>query len=128
MKLDDLLTRLGACDLERPAREALDHAARQLADAVRVTLSDRPPGPHDVPWMISGELRDSIGSTMGENEALVGSTSPIAAYQEFGTSTIPPRPFLAPVALDQAGIIARNVATAVKDALATAVGSPVRDA
>ncbi len=52
--------------------------------------------PANEPLLRTGELRNSIEYTVikrGE-EAEIGSNSDIAVYQELGTSTIPPRPFL----------------------------------
>lgn len=48
------------------------------------------------PLLRTGELRDSIHYEVNKSklEVIVGSDSPIAAYQEFGTSRIPPRPFI----------------------------------
>jgi HK97 gp10 family phage protein len=50
------------------------------------------------PLLRSGELRDSITHESSATEAIIGSTSEIMAYQEFGTSTIPPRPVIGPAA------------------------------
>lgn len=56
------------------------------------------------PLLRTGDLRDSIQYEVGAWEAVIGSQSPIAAYQEFGTSRtgwgigIAPRPFLGPAA------------------------------
>ena len=48
------------------------------------------------PLMRTGELYRSIDYTvnMAGLEVIIGSASPIAAYQEFGTDKIPPRPFI----------------------------------
>lgn len=48
------------------------------------------------PLLRSGELRDSISHEATYNEAVIGSISPVMVYQEFGTTTIPPRPVLGP--------------------------------
>ena len=48
----------------------------------------------DTPLLETGALRDSISHEVHEHSAVVGSTSDIARYHEFGTSRIPPRPFL----------------------------------
>lgn len=48
------------------------------------------------PLLRSGKLRDSIGHTVEGLEACIGSDMDIAVYQELGTKTIPPRPFLGP--------------------------------
>lgn len=55
--------------------------------------------PADAPLLRKGELRDSIEKRVEGSEGEVGSTSEIAAYQEFGTEHIPPRPFIGPAAL-----------------------------
>lgn len=46
------------------------------------------------PLLRTGELRDSIGHEVDGRNAVVGSTSDIAVYQELGTARIPPRSFL----------------------------------
>lgn len=65
------------------------------------------------PLLRTGGLRDSIS---GEAESvglgvrgIVGSTSDIAAYQEVGTSTIPPRPFLGPALMLEEPKIAEDL-------------------
>jgi hypothetical protein len=57
--------------------------------------------PENEPLLRTGELRDSIEVSVKGNEAVVGSVSDIAMYQELGTDRgIPPRPFLGPAAFD----------------------------
>lgn len=64
----------------------------------------------DTPLLETGELRDSIVTSVGQNRvssgqfsagfsAMVYSTSPKAVWHELGTRTVPPRPFLLPAAL-----------------------------
>lgn len=53
----------------------------------------------DDPLLRSGEMRDSIVTEHSPKEAVIGSKEKVAAYQEFGTDRIPPRPFLGPAAL-----------------------------
>ncbi len=55
----------------------------------------------DAPLAGSGALRDSIVVEQDGATVTVGSTLDVAAYQEFGTATIPPRPFLGPALLAQ---------------------------
>ena len=50
--------------------------------------------PPDNPLLREGDLRDSIKHSTTRDTAVVGSNSKIAAYQEFGTPTIPPRAFI----------------------------------
>jgi HK97 gp10 family phage protein len=54
--------------------------------------------PSDAPLLREGDLRDSIEHEVVGLEAVVGSKSDIAEYQEFGTDKIPPRPFIGPAA------------------------------
>jgi phage gpG-like protein len=48
----------------------------------------------DSPLLETGKLRDSIGHVVEGNVGYVGTNDPIAPYHEYGTSRIPPRPFL----------------------------------
>jgi hypothetical protein len=50
--------------------------------------------PTPKPLLRTSELRDSIEYTVSGTEGCVGSNSPVAVYQELGTSRIPPRSFL----------------------------------
>ena len=54
--------------------------------------------PANEPLLRTGEMRDSISHeiTIPGEEAIVGSESDIALYQELGTDKVPPRPFLMP--------------------------------
>jgi HK97 gp10 family phage protein len=52
--------------------------------------------PTPKPLLRTGELRDSIEYTVNGNEGWVGSDLDKAAWMEFGTSRVPPRPFLGP--------------------------------
>jgi hypothetical protein len=55
----------------------------------------------DSPLLETGELRDSIHWTVHGNEGSVGSDLDKALWQELGTRSIPPRPFLSGAARDQ---------------------------
>ena len=46
------------------------------------------------PLLRTGELRDSIAHEVRGTSVAIGSDLDIAVYQEMGTATIPPRPFL----------------------------------
>lgn len=48
------------------------------------------------PLLRSGELKNSISHETGGLETVVGSTSPVMEYMEFGTKNMPPRPVLGP--------------------------------
>lgn len=54
----------------------------------------------DDPLMRDGTLiRDSIEHEVHGHEAVIGSKEDVAAYQEFGTERIPPRPFMGPAVI-----------------------------
>lgn len=72
----------------------------------------------DAPLLRDGTLRDSITYEVHQDEAVVGSKSDIAAYQEFGTSAngaphIPPRPFIGPAAVMNEHFIRQELGNAV---------------
>jgi hypothetical protein len=69
------------------------------------------------PLLRSGELRDSIEYTVSGTEGCVGSDSPIAVYQELGTSRIPPRSFLVSSAIASEDRIHRMVGASAVAAL-----------
>jgi phage gpG-like protein len=48
----------------------------------------------DEPLLRTGDLRESIGKEVRQDEATIGSDSEVAVAQELGTSKIPPRSFL----------------------------------
>lgn len=54
--------------------------------------------PANNPLLRSGELRESIDIRVDGNAAIIGSPLHISLYQEVGTETIPPRPYLGPAA------------------------------
>jgi hypothetical protein len=56
--------------------------------------------PEDEPLLRTGEMRDSVQVSARGDQAVVGSDSEIALWQEVGTDTIPPRPFLGPAGYD----------------------------
>jgi phage gpG-like protein len=72
------------------------------ASLSEATLADKEAKGYAIPnpLLRTGELRDSIQYEVGAFEAIIGSTSPIAAFQEFGTNStgwgagIPPRSFI----------------------------------
>jgi HK97 gp10 family phage protein len=48
----------------------------------------------DSPLLETGALRDSIEYSVTDHKASIGSDDPKAEWHEFGTSRIPPRPFI----------------------------------
>lgn len=116
--LAELRERLARVNAEEVLARALAAQAERLAEAVRDGLSQPAgAGGHDRPWVRSGALRDSIESQASGLAASVGSNDPAAAPQEMGTSKLPPRPFLAPVAAAMGESAAATTAEALAAAL-----------
>lgn len=69
--------------------------------------------PENEPELRTGEMRDSIETSVKGNEAVVGSASDIAMYQELGTERMPPRPFLGPAAYEAKHPISEMAARSV---------------
>lgn len=77
--------------------------------------------PSDAPLLRTGDLRDTIQHEIDDHlvdmSAVIGSKSDIAAYQEFGTDKIPPRPFIGPAAFSQKDKIQRILGEAFVEGL-----------
>ncbi|MBV8524322.1 MAG: HK97 gp10 family phage protein [Acetobacteraceae bacterium] len=112
--LADTLNRL---DLAAAQHTVLESAGQRLETAIKQSLSNPPSGDHSTPWIKTGKLRDSIARDADNQTLIVGSTDPVAVFQELGTRTIPPRPFLAPAASS----LAEDLVQEVRIAISTAV-------
>lgn len=98
--------RAGAVAVQDDAKERIGHyqagwdtlAPSTIADKRRQGFTGPLPGGDggDNPLLRTGEMRDSIGCWSSPREFIVGSTSDVMLWQEFGTTTIPPRPVLGP--------------------------------
>ncbi len=107
---------LAQLPFEAVRRDALQRSAAVMAEAVREALSQPPAGSgHEAPWLRSGALRDSIGHEADDCVAVVGSSSPVAMFQEMGTARDRPRPFLAPVAEQGGEEAARFIGAAIAE-------------
>ncbi len=116
--LAEIRARLERLHAEETMAKALAEEAERLAQAVRDGLSTPPgAGEHDKPWARTGALRDSVEAQADGLQATIGSSDPAAAPQEMGTSRIPPRPFLAPVAAANGEDTARAIGAAMADAI-----------
>lgn len=75
--------------------------------------------PND-PLLRTGHLRESIAHRMGETNrartVVIGSPDPIAEYQEYGTRSIPPRPFIGPAMAEAEPESIEKIAAAVRAA------------
>jgi hypothetical protein len=69
------------------------------------------------PLLRTGKLRDSIGHVVEGNVGYVGTNDPVAKYHEYGTSKIPPRPFLAGALAATEGEIPKIFGSAVSAAM-----------
>ena len=124
------------------AEEALSQAARLVQNDAKARIGDYQDGagpfpawenladsteaekerlgyPLDAPLLREGDLRDSIVTERRGLEAVIGSKMAIAAYQEFGTDHIPPRPFLGPAAYERREAIKSIVGKFVISGLVT---------
>jgi len=72
----------------------------------------------DDPLLREGHLRESITHEVGPMEAVIGSDSDIAVYQELGTVKIPPRPFLGPAVIHEEKFIKETLGAATVAAFA----------
>ncbi len=92
-------------------------AWRQLAESTQEDRARKGYTPND-PLLRTGEMRASIKTAVGADSAAVGSNSEIAVYQELGTKTIPPRPFLGPAGFENAEKVAHDIGARVARAVA----------
>lgn len=83
----------------------------ELADATKADRVRQGFSEND-PLLRTGELRDSISHAVGDREAVVGSNSDVAAWQELGTERIPPRSFLGGAALRKLDEVGKALAGA----------------
>jgi hypothetical protein len=121
LKAGQAAAALGRVQVVETMGTALDEAGMRLAEAVRAALAEPPGGSHEHPWQQTGALQSSVGYQRTELSGEVGSNDPAAGPQEFGTATVPPRPFLAPVAAALGESIAQQIAAAVTAAIKHAV-------
>ena len=85
---------------ERTAKDMIGEEIEQWPDLAEATVEEKQRlgysgriSPTD-PLYRTGELRTSIGHAIDGNRVVLGSDDPIAEFHEFGTSRMPPRPFI----------------------------------
>ena len=103
-------------DASGPFQEWAPLKMTTIAERIRLGYT-----PND-PLLRDGTLRSSIVREVHGLEAVIGSKMTIAAYQEFGTSRIPPRPFLGPAAQEKRDEIMRIAGRAVMAGLGFGAG------
>lgn len=121
LSLLDMVTELAAAEvaIHVNARKALERVAVKVENTAKAEFGHYQPetGPFPAwaelaestkeerarlgysendPLLRTGDLRDSIEHEVAELEAVIGTGSDIAEYHEFGTSKMPPRPFMGP--------------------------------
>ncbi|WP_369606283.1 hypothetical protein [Serratia marcescens] len=79
-----------------------------LADGTKADRARRG-FPEDQPLLRSGELRDSIQHEVMGLAAIIGTKSEIGFWQEVGTSTIPPRPFIGPAYVKKVDFLGEEI-------------------
>jgi phage gpG-like protein len=143
MSLAEFILHLGgaAARIEAETHAALERAARLVEAEAKASIGDYQPeagqfaawaqladvtisekeklgyAPPDNPLLREGALRDSIEHVVGDKEAVVGSNSPVAEYQELGTQHIPPRSFLGGAAVRKGSDVAELLGSATVMAL-----------
>jgi phage gpG-like protein len=109
--------------LRREARDMIGEEIPQWADLAPATVQEKQrlgyTGQVSAtdPLLRTGELRNSIDYEVGEHKVTLGSTDPIAPFQEHGTAKIPPRPFIGSTMYrsgkDAGGLVANYIMGAV---------------
>jgi Bacteriophage HK97-gp10, putative tail-component len=118
-----------ACKIiQKKAKAAIGKNDELWPQLAASTISDKAKHgfPTPKPLLRTGELRDSIEYTVHGLEGEVGSNSPIAVFQELGTSRIPPRSFLVSSAIASEDKIHR-MAAATTVAAFSGFGHNARD-
>ena len=116
MKLITIVGLLGA-SLESKLSDALADEASALANAIREELATPVGGPHSHPWLRTGTLHDSVSVSTTASEAVIGSSDPVALYQEQGSDILPPRPTFGPMAALAAPGIAKRLGKIAHEAI-----------
>lgn len=110
--------------IEKDAKGIIGHYQRsdtgpfpeweELASATKSERIRKGFTPND-PLLRTGELRDSIRHEVRGHSVAIGSDLDIAIYQEMGTATIPPRPFLRVAAFRSKKWLGKLYAKTLKD-------------
>jgi HK97 gp10 family phage protein len=121
------------------AERALEHAAATIENKAKEELGNYQPavgpfpawaplaestlaqhkrlGVGESPLLVTGQLYASIEHEARGGEAVIGTKMDIGAYQEFGTTKIPPRPFMGPAALTSQQKVEKIMAASMVNAL-----------
>ena len=116
--LQEAIARLDRLAIPDALASVTAAAAAAVERNVVETLSHPPGSDHETPWLETGSLRDSISYDVQGTEAVIGSGSDVAVYQELGTPSIPPRPFLGSTAAAMAGDLVTMIAASIAHWLA----------
>jgi HK97 gp10 family phage protein len=116
-----LIIERGAKMIQKKAKATIGRSNENWPPLAASTIADKAKHGYKTPAPLlrTGALRDSIEYTVvSDHEAWIGTDHPVAAFQEFGTSRIPPRPFMASAAIASEDRIHRLAAAATIAALA----------
>lgn len=117
--------RAGGESVKNDAQERIGHyqagwdllQPATVAQKIRMEIAPGGDG-GDNPLLRTGDMRDSIAAESTDAGFVVGSAADVLAYQEIGTSRIPPRPVLAPALKHMAPFITTVLGRAVEKTLA----------
>lgn len=103
---------------EQLAPRTVKQKAKAGASGDDPLIGHYPAGIKNKVW--PAHLRNTIEFKVEGMSAVVGTSDPLGPWQEFGTSTIPPRPFLFPAAFEEEPDFQKRIKEAViKGALAS---------
>lgn len=119
----------GAESVKRDAQARIGHRQPGWQELAESTVAEKtrlgyagvpvPGGDGDQnPLLRTGDMRDSIKAEASAEGFVVGSADDVLAYQELGTSRIPPRPVLGPALLNTAPALTSVLGAAVEKTLA----------
>lgn len=103
--------------VEKQAKEEIGHyqpqtgefaAWPELAESTKADRVAQGFSEND-PLLRTGKLRDSISHQVDGLEAVIGSDSDVAVWQELGTKNIPPRSFLGTALVNKEGQVAKTI-------------------
>lgn len=99
----------------QPAVAGFGYSFPAWEDLAQSTLDDKERNgwPSPSPLLREGQLRESIEAAAVGYTLAVGTNDPVAKWQEYGTSKMPPRPFIGPALIEGIPIVGKLIARAM---------------
>jgi phage gpG-like protein len=99
----------------QPAVAGFGYSFPAWSDLAESTLADkeRQGDPTPSPLLRQDQLRESIHAEAEGWILRVGTNDPIAKFQEYGTSRMPPRPFIGPALIEVVPLVGKMLAAAM---------------